>query len=164
MKRTVLLLLLLSVGLNIGLGFALKRQRDETAASPPRAFHEGRYHTDREGRGPGQGRFPKERMERMREMRNRIEPRLMVQREAFRVARQALQDALSQEDADEAEIMARVGDMIAAQGGIDSLVVSNLVKEMRNMSPDDRKEVLRMLDHFGGGFRGRGRGRSPVSP
>lgn len=164
MKRTVLMLLLLSVGLNIGLGFALKRQRDESAASPPVAFHEGRKHADWEGRGPGRGHIPKERMEHMREMRTRIGPELGVQREAFHVARQALHDALSREDADEAEIMARVGDMIAAQGGIDSLVVSHLAREMRTMSLDDRKEILRMLDHFGGGFRGRGRGRPPVSP
>jgi hypothetical protein len=162
MKRVILLLLLVSVGLNIGLGLALKRQKDEIEAMPA-WVHVARAPGDtaRVGIRPGRERPHRGRM---RDMRVRIEPQLAAQREAFDAARRALQAAMSHEEADEAEIMALVGDMIAAQGGIDSLVVSNLVKEMRLMSPAERQEVLHMLDRFGGGFRGRGKGRPPVSP
>ena len=165
MKRAVLLLLLVSVGLNMGLGFALKRQRDEMESAPPWTFREpgsGRF--EQTDRRPGRGRFDVERMGRMRDMRARIEPELEVQRVELLAARQALHEALSREDVEEAEIMARVGDMIAAQGGIDSLVVSGLVRELRQIPVGERDEILRMLDHFSDGFRGRGRGRPPVSP
>ncbi len=167
MKRIILLLLLVSVGLNIGLGFTLKRQRDEMESAPSWAFREpgaARSELGERGPGPGRGRFDKERMGRMRDMRARIEPQLEVQRAEVFAARQALNEALSRDDVDEAEIMARVGDMIAAQGGIDSLIVSGLVNELRQMPAGERDEILRMLDHFSSGFRGRGRGRPPVSP
>lgn len=156
MKRLILLLLLLSVGLNVGLGIALKRQRDELDALPPWAFNDhGPQHPD-----SGDRPFHKGHMCRLREMRKRIEPQLRMRQADLDIARAALKEALGRPEADEEEILARVSAMIAAQGGIDSLLTSNLVSELKQMSPDERREVIRMIDRFGG----RRGSRPPDSP
>jgi len=166
MKRALLLLLLVSLGLNIGLGIALKRSRDSVLDAPRWLSGE---------RGPGFGRpdslpgepgsFGPERMHRMREFRERLSPELDAKRAALGEARTALHEALRRYDLEEGEILALVNDMIKAQGGVDSLIVSNLAREFRHMPPEERERILQRLErHRGGTFARQGRGRRSVSP
>jgi len=161
-----LLLLLVSIGLNIGLGVALKRSRDGALETSRWSYVDRVPGFDRPDslRPGGHGRFGRECLHRMREMHARLSPELNERRRLLHAARAALNEALHRDDVDEDEIMELVGAMIAAQGGIDSLLVSNLVRELQLMPPEDRDEFLRQLDRIGGPFTGRGRGRPPVSP
>ncbi len=164
MKRLILPLLLLSIGLNIGLGITLKRQRSELDRLPPWVFRDRGPEAGRPGGGPHHGGH----MGRLREMRDRIQPEMETRQAAFKAAREALYEALAREPMDEDEILARVGDVITVQGGIDSLMTSNLVEELKGMAPESRREVIRLLDRFDdrrrGRFGGRRGGRPSVSP
>ena len=168
MKRLILLLLLLSVGLNVGLGITLKRQKDELDALPPWVFK------DRDS-----GSKPREAvsmrpayMENLRVMRERIKPQLELREAVVDSTRVALRTALAQSDPDEAVIMRYVSGLIAAQGSIDSLITANLVSELKRMTPEERRAVARMIEGFGsrpprrfGGRHGHRRsGPPPVSP
>ncbi len=153
MKRALLFVLLISVGLNIGLAVSLHRSRE--AAVAPAAHEPGEPRPGRPGR---QGR------DRMYSLHERLSPELGEHRRAVHAAREALREAMSREDVDEDEIMARVGAMVAAQGRIDSLVATNMVQTLREMTPEERREFLNHMPWMRRHLRGRGRGAGPGSP
>ncbi|MBC8423940.1 periplasmic heavy metal sensor [bacterium] len=166
MKRALLFVLLISVGLNIGLAVSYHRSRDEAPQADSRygPGHGPGSHDpadprhDRPDRGDGEGRG------RLKEMHARLEPELAEHRVAVQGARAALREAMSREDVDEDEIMELVGAMVAAQGRIDSLVASNLVRELSDMPPGERQQFLRRMPWMRRQLGGRGRGSGPGSP
>lgn len=159
MKRALLFVLLVSVGLNIGLAVSLHRSREAAHAPYPR-FEPG--HGEPVEARPGRpGRFGRDKMHHLYES---LSPELAEHRRAVHEARLALREAMGREDVDEAEIMARVRDMVAAQGRVDSLVASRLVQTLSELSPEERREVLERMPWMRRGLRGRGRGAGPGSP
>jgi hypothetical protein len=166
MRRALLIVLLISVGLNIGLAVSLHRSRETAVALDPW-----------QGRGPGpglhdpgeirpdpEGRPRRPSLEHLHGMRERIRPELREHRLSVHAARESLRAALSREDADEAEIMELVGAMVAAQGRIDSLVAANMVQTLRELTPEERREVLEHMPWRRHGRGGRGRSGGPGSP
>jgi Spy/CpxP family protein refolding chaperone len=166
MKRILLIVLLVSVGLNIGLAVSLHRSRGDARPLDPwqgRGAGPG-LHDPGETRPGPEGRPGRPSLERLHGMRERIRPELREHRQSVHAARESLRAALSREDVDEAEIMELVGAMVAAQGRIDSLVAVNMVQTLRELTPEERREVLDHMPWRRYGRGGRGRGGGPGSP
>lgn len=148
MKRVLLLVLLLSAGLNIGLGMALHRARGDQreASSRPWMDHgpgmrPGEAPPGESGGhpGPGGGRA------RLEQMRKRLGPEADRLRREAHAARESLRVALSRPAIDEAEVRARMREMSAAQARLDSTVVETMVRELGEMTPEQRAETLRLM-------------------
>lgn len=181
MKRLMVILLLLSVGLNVGLFLRVSGDRDDRpwaedrgprvgpGEGPGDGFGEGRG----EGRGQGRdGRRPgaearyegldltdeqHDRLMALREVRHETAGRRRTEmRELFDTMQDLLlAEALDREAVD--EVRRR---MAVARAEIDSLVAEQLIRELEIMTPEQRARYLERMpwDRFGKGRR-RGTGR-----
>jgi len=150
MKRLLLLLLLVSLGLNAGLGLALRRVRDDAAQAVAACRFRDDPHPGAgmrgEGRRPGEERrFDPERHGRLLKLRERMRPRVDGLRDEVEVARTALREALSSPELDRAAILPLVRAMTAAQARLDSTVAEALVEDLGGMTFEERREFLRLL-------------------
>jgi hypothetical protein len=191
MRRGWLLLLLLSVGLNLGLGYALLSQRtqaEDTVPGPARGSFEralvaqdtARIHemldrhfervADRIG-------LPPELREDLRRTRRAALPRMWQRRQAVDAARRRLHRAFVAEEIRPDSVALCLRELNAAQAGLDSLVSTLMLEEMRKLSPEQRRAYLEHMPlqrpgppgpgprdpgrgrRHGGGPRGRGSDR-----
>ena len=176
MKRIWILILLVSLGLNVGLGARLMKEepRDRRGIHSPRDRGAGRF----------QGRWAdRDSMERREMFARRIDRMANVlglepeQREVFdRVhletgrilmrkrlviseKRDLLHDLVTSEVVDQEGIRRAIAELGREQAVLDSLVAETVLQEMEVLTPDQRARYLEMLS-FGmdgpGGRRGRG--------
>ena len=164
MKRLLILLLLLSVGLNIGLFAALKgeRERVEAAETGPMDWRDGpgrhmppeqRAAFHKEGRRLWQEMPPEDR-ERVRTMRQALDLETAPLREELGSARLALRDAMAAQVLDDALIETLMDRMTATQARLDSTIAHALMEQLRTSTPEERRRFLKMMPWERGG-RGR---------
>lgn len=156
MRRWLWFLLLLSLGLNVGLGLRVSRDPEEH-----RVFRRGRGGEQREGRGHAdrrEGPGNPFSMERFRDLglsdaqRHRLETlldeykgRLAERRKGLRGHRSELRGLLCDPDIDReriAETRRRHGRL---QADLDSLVTEMLLSELEVLTPDQRRRYLERM-------------------
>ena len=178
MRRGWLLLLLLSVGLNLGLGYAMlsrRAQSDEAGSRPAwRRFEQAfvaqdtaRIHEmmDRHwGRVADRIGLPPELREDLRRTRREALPRMWQRRQAVDAARQRLHQAFIADALEPDSVAPRLRDLNAAQASLDSLVSMLMLEELRKLDPEQRRAYLEHMPLQrpgppGPGPRDPGRGR-----
>jgi hypothetical protein len=156
MKRGWLLLLLLSVGLNIGLGYAVlsRRTAEEEAGTVPawrerppafatedtaafRRFMESRF-----SRLARRLDLSPEVKEELWQSRLAVGPHIMAQQRAVREARQRLHAAFSADPAAPDSVSLRLRELGRAQAALDYLVSASLLHEMMLLPPEQRRLYL----------------------
>ncbi|MBT3317498.1 hypothetical protein HN388_05890 [bacterium] len=136
MKLALLLLLMLSIGFNIG--FVMKSDQPQ----------EIEMSCDT----PGAENFCKENMN---SMCGDMMPKMRSGRKNVMQARMALREAIRNPELTEGQLLERVSQVAIAQGQLDSLAATSLFEILKAASPEEREEVLRCLP-FGPQSRHRG--------
>jgi len=172
MKKVWVLVLLISLGLNLGLAMRLLRADDRLPAEAPRSLGQ------EEGRGIGRwagrdstarGRMFDRRLEHLagildlrpvqRETFIRVQREtgrlLMAQRVAIGQKREALFDLISAPDIDREQVQRALAELGEGQAVLDSLVAETMIQEMEVLDPGQRARYLQMMardrNHLGGG-------------
>jgi len=177
MKRLLVLVLLVSLGLNVGLAWRLRH------AGPPErpAWHD---RGNRTVPAPGDSQAWRERMDRrfarlserldldpeqqtaFREHRAHVEADVRDHLATLEQARADLRNEAERQPPDPAAVSAALAAVSRAEARMDSLVAVNLKAELELLRPDQQSRLLRMLpfERLGrhGGF-GRGRGNGDGS-
>ncbi|MCP4801111.1 MAG: hypothetical protein GY893_14310 [bacterium] len=136
MKLALLLLLMLSIGFNIG--FIMKSdQPNEIELSCDT---------------PGNANFCKEDMN---SMCSDMMPKMRGGRKKVMQARMALREAIRNPELTEEQLLERVSQVAIAQGQLDSLAATSLFEILKAANPEEREEILRCLP-FGSQSRHRG--------
>jgi Spy/CpxP family protein refolding chaperone len=179
MKRLWLLILLVSVGLNLGLAWQMWKEGDGTKGLHAR--HEGRWSKNQERHWPAKGdsaawhRMGHERMDRVssrleldqeqaeafRESHAETIHRLGDKRALVRESRDELRALMAEGVIDSTAVRATLHELGRRQAVLDSLVAESFMAELSVLDPEQRAHYLQMMP-FGGspGFEGRpGRGR-----
>ncbi len=181
MKRLLVLVLLISLGLNVGLAWRLRQ-----AGPPERSAW--RDHGSRTVPAPGDTQAWRERMDRrfthlserlgldpeqqaaFRSHRARVEADVRDRLTTLEQARVELRNEAERQPPDPAAVSAALAAVSRAEAAMDSLVAVNLKAELELLRPDQQSRLLSMLpfERLGrhGGFRpgpgdgdGSGRGR-----
>lgn len=165
MSRLLRLVLLVSLGLNLGLGWAALRGRDGDAARPGRegstAAAFGRNWRERPApddtaawrrmmhhrieRLEGMLDLDPDQAEQLRLMQAANGPLMRQKREGVEAARQAVRASANGGDFDEARVRAALRDLRLAQAGLDSLAQEFLMQEFSVLDPGQRARYLEML-------------------
>jgi Spy/CpxP family protein refolding chaperone len=181
MKRAWMLILLVSLGLNLGLGLHLWREsRDEPrSARGTRLEHRGPGRHDWPARGDTAGwrRVGQQRLERMtdrlgldpeqarvlRENQARSVRRIAELREGVAPARDRVRNLLLADAVDTLAVREALSEVGRRQADLDSVVAETILHDLAVLEPDQRARYLRLLpfdDRPGpGSGRHRGRGR-----
>ena len=174
MKKAWVLVLLISLGLNVGLGLRLLNSGPPAGEKPisgreePSHRSHGRWaHRDSADRhrmfdlrmerlADYLGLTPDQRMvfEKVHEETGRL---LMRKRELIAERRDLLRDLVSREVVDHDQIRAAIAELGQQQAVLDSLVAETLLQEMTVLEPAQREKYLERLSLDGAG-RGRSRG------
>lgn len=175
MKKVWMLVLLISLGLNLGFGLRMWKDRGEggerrqrTHGERPHSF-QGRW-ADRDS--VSRRHMFDRRMERMadtlgldpdqREVFRRVHAEtgrlLMRKRMVITQKRDLLQDLVTSEVVDQERIRAAIAELGQEQAVLDSLVAETVLQEMAVLTPDQRAGYLEMLSFEKPGY-GRARGR-----
>jgi Spy/CpxP family protein refolding chaperone len=169
MKRGWLLLLILSLGLNVGLllrpllGGPPPPPRFADAPGDPGGARQDHPRWDglaerRLERLAGQlGLDPAQHARLAAIRRAGLEP-MAGRRDAVRRARRALLEAYRTDPADTVAVRARLADLGAAQARVDSLVAAVMLREIAILTPAQRGAYLEALPWEGERSRGAGRG------
>jgi Spy/CpxP family protein refolding chaperone len=178
MKRGWLLLLLLSVGLNIGLGYAVLsgRASGEGSGTRPSRYARNRpyaledsadFQRTMERRfdhlARRLGLSPEVRQE-LWQSRRATAPHIMAQQRAVREARRRLHEAFSASPAEPDSVRQLLHELGRAQAALDSLVSASLLHDLKLLPPEKRQRYLDLMpwDHHGPREHGRGGpGRGP---
>ncbi len=177
MKKGWLIVLLLSVGLNLGLGYRLWRGARQAApsvsATPADEAHPRFAHGRRDSL------WQRDRMEgRLRHMIRALDLRPdqiaamrrvqrgngeAIRRQGWAVGemRRQLSSLLAHPGADSQQVRNLMHEMGRRQAGLDSLVTETIMREMEILDPAQREAYLRMLPLGRGRFGGPGRGPGP---
>ncbi|MHB8079919.1 MAG: Spy/CpxP family protein refolding chaperone [Candidatus Krumholzibacteriia bacterium] len=169
MKRGWLLLLILSLGLNLGLLFrpllgppssrpplaCLAGEPDTVPPGRPHGEHFAERRLDRLVRQLGLDPAQRERLAAIR--RTGLEP-MMGRREAVHRARLALLAAYRSDPTDTVAVRTRLAALGAAQARVDSLVAAVMLRELAVLTPAQREAYLEALPWEGEHARGAGRG------
>lgn len=140
MKTALLVLLMLSVGFNIGFIFKADKpdQMDMSCGSPDSE----NYCKDN-----------------MNALCSEMMPAMQEGRKQVMQARMALREAISNSELTESQLLEKVSEVAAAQGRLDTLAAKSLYKIMKAATPEEREEVLRCMPfgpkHKDGGPRHR---------
>ncbi len=165
MRRGWLLLLLLSVGLNIGLGYAVLSRRasgEGTGTFPARYVRDRTYAPEDTAafRHVMQRRFshvarrlglsPEVRQE-LWQSRLATAPHIMAQQRAVREARRRLHEAFSADPVEPDSVRLRLHELGNAQAALDSLVSASLLHDLKLLPPEQRQQYLDLMpwDHHG---------------
>ncbi len=153
MKRLLVLLLVASLGLNVGLLWQRHRLSQPTPweGSMPLCDRPGTAPLPRPGMFPGPPGDPGSWV-------REVAPRVHEQRLQVRRARLALRRALARPELDEGEIGRCLGALAAAQQRLDSLVAFSLVERLRPLPPEERRRWLDRLPWGSPPGRGHRRG------
>lgn len=177
MKKGWLLILLVSLGLNLGLGLRQWQIRQEVSVRSGEQRHDRMEHPDRPAHAlPDSGRwgdFARQRLQRMaerldlspgqvalladaQETRGRL---LHENRRQVESLRSSLHALMQVEPVDEDRVRSAIADLSRRQASLDSLAAEALLQEMQILEPDQRIRYLRMLPLQGrplgpGGRRG----------
>ena len=178
MKKGWLLVLLVSLGLNLGLGLRQWQIRQEAPARPGDQKHHRMENSGRPAHAfPDSGRwgdFARQRLQRMaerldlspeqitlladaQETRGRL---LHENRRQVENLRRSLHGLMQVEPVDEARVRAAIADLSRRQASLDSLAAEALLQEMQILEPNQRIRYLRMLP-LQGGAMGPGGRRGP---
>lgn len=141
MKLALLLLLMLSIGFNIG--FVLKSDQPQ----------EIEMSCDT----PGSENFCKDNMN---SMCSNMMPKMRAGRKSVMQARMALREAIRNPELTEEQLLEKVSQVAIAQGQLDSLAATSLFEILKAANPEEREEVLRCLP-FGQGPHKGGPGSRP---
>jgi Spy/CpxP family protein refolding chaperone len=161
MKSGWILLLLLSAGLNLGLGYALLTQDTSDWDAPP-ARQTGGWDPGARWADHDSATWAEMARHRFRRLADRLdlseeqqEPFRRIKRETFPRIRQGRQEVRRQRglfhtaclaaEVDPDEIMKRARQLSAAQARLDSLVTSALLAELVLLEPEQRRRYLQMM-------------------
>ncbi len=184
MKKILILVLLLSVGLNIGFGLRFLRDDEGNNRGKPGWGARGGLDSGRHG-GPGHrggdrdGTFWRGVMERRLDQvadqlgladeqaesfkmaHKAAAEKFLAQRILVKEARGRLMAAVSQEDYDTAALRPLIADVGRQQAKLDSMVTETMLQEMEILNEDQRRLYLNILplNRFGG--RSSGQGHQP---
>ncbi len=126
MKLALLLLLMLSVGFNIG--FVMKSdQPQEIAVSCDT---------------PDPEKFCKENMG---SMCSDMMPKMREGRKNIMQARMDLREAIRNPELTEEQLLEKVSQVATAQGQLDSLAATSLYEILKSANPEEREEILRCM-------------------
>jgi Spy/CpxP family protein refolding chaperone len=153
MRRLLVPILLVSIGLNLGLLY--HQWRSPGDAAKPRASREFR---DRERREIEPDRLIDHRMrqmvrtlelagdqeDRMRHVLERFVPEIVERRRTLTTAHRGLREELAQPDVDVERFRARVHELNEAQSSIDSLVAEAMLEETAVLEPGQRSRYLEL--------------------
>lgn len=175
MRRLLVLVLLVSLGLNAGLAWRLWQAAPEPQR--PGSVREGRFRP-----APGDTQAWRERMDRrferlsdkldldpqqqaaFRSHRERVEAEVRAHSRKVETARDALRQEARREPPQPAAVSAALAAVGRAEASLDSLVAANLQAELELLRPEQQTQFLRMLpfDRLGPrGGRGHGRQDGP---
>ncbi|MCP4799729.1 MAG: hypothetical protein GY893_07225 [bacterium] len=126
MKLALLLLLMLSIGFNIG--FILKSDQPKEIEIPCDI--------------PESENFCKEDMDSMCGERM---PKMRSGRKNVMQARMALRDAIRNPELTEEQLLEKVSQVATAQGQLDSLAAISLFEILNAANPEEREEILRCM-------------------
>lgn len=173
MKRVLLLILFVSLGLNVGLGLTLWTERGHDRHPP----FEKRWDRERPEGGPGRDRdFGPEMLERKirfmtkrlalddqqrqeyRQIQEAASSAFVAQILRVREARQRLREQVQRPNSDELRV--RIAEVGHEQTCLDSLVTEVMFQEMKLLNNDQRARYLELLpqSRFDGRFGGRSQG------
>lgn len=175
MKKIWVLVLLISLGLNVGLGLRLLNSGPPAGGGYVRGRGESTHRS--QGRWAHRDSADRHRMfnlrmerladfldlnpdqrvvfEKVHEETGRL---LMRKRELIAERRELLRELVSREVVDQDQIRASIAQLGQQQAVLDSLVAETLLQEMAVLEPAQREQYLEMLSLDGAG-RGRSRGR-----
>lgn len=186
MKRAGWLILLISLGLNLGLGYRLLQGDRGPGLPPPEQFEPDREMgpgpgPDRPGRLGRGGEPDSTRWQRMMEGRlNRIAERLQLtpdqvedfratqerstagmaaQRRQVAAARLHLHQVIARGDAPADEVRQAIREVGRQQAAMDSLITETILLEMESLDPDQRALYLETLPGLPGASSGLRSGR-----
>lgn len=162
MRYLLWILLLISLGLNVGL---LVRSQDAPEGKPWR--HDLVPPEGGHGPGPGFGgdgrRFTgldltETQHDRLMEMRGRWREDLGPLRAEMRSGFEEMRDLLREEDIDRERVAGARRRLAAIRAEVDSLVADHLLEELELLTPEQRERYLERMpwNRMGGGGRGRG--------
>lgn len=150
MKRLLILLLMLSLGLNLGMLIKLNRS---TEVQPLR----GMVNMDHSGRMKRMGEVldlsPKQ-LKVLDQVHVDMQDDFENSRNQMQILRMELHDALRADTLDLDEVRALTAKMAQARGRLDSLITERLIVELPSLTPEQRLEYMRRMPGSG---RGRGR-------
>jgi Spy/CpxP family protein refolding chaperone len=175
MKRAWVLILLVSLGLNLGLAWRFYHQgRADTGRSErfARGSQHGRMHSAHDD-SAGWHRLHDRRIERITHSLGltpaQVEGFRRAQRETGRLLRERsglvrstrlqLLALAATEPLDEDGVRRAMAELSRQQAKLDSLVAETMLEEMHNLDPEQRTLYLKMLPLEPGGAAGRGTGR-----
>lgn len=167
MKRGWLLVLLVSLGLNLGLGYRLWQSGRQEPPAPHPLAHHGPQPGPGEPDGPDAerwGDFARLRLQRMAErldLRPDQVDRLAEAQEArggllherrmkVEEARRSLHAMMQADPVDEAAVRAVIADLGRRQAAMDSLAAEAMLQELKILDPGQRERYLRLLPLQGG--------------
>lgn len=174
MKKAWLLVLLVSVGLNLGLGVRLMQVPTEQARNPDQnrsQRHAPRWERPAPGDTTAWHRFMGRRLSHLAERLNlrpdqvehfqQAEQARYSQLGEFRrrllVARTQLRDLLAAPEIDRAAVRVAIAELGRAQAAMDSLATETVLGELEVLDPEQRVLYLDFLPDGGGRRGGRGR-------
>lgn len=175
MRRGWWLLLLLSVGLNLGLVWTIRQQAGTAPGQREREFGSPRGAGAADSTAWAELAERRHRMlvehlglapDRAREL-DRVHadwmPRIHTWRREVERRRLALGEAYREPGLPDSLVWDRLDRLSRAQAGLDSVVTSALLAELRVLTPEERDRYLRLMPwerrHGGGRDHGPGRGR-----
>ncbi|NCQ34741.1 periplasmic heavy metal sensor [bacterium] len=178
-KYGLIILLLLSVGLNLGLGYRLRRGTAEVKEQTPVSL-EGQHREF--PRGEPDSLWQRGMMDRrLRHMTEALNLRPQQVRALQDIQRQSggtvrgrgrdlfemrrrMRELLMTPQPDPDQVRSVIQAMGRRQAQLDSLVTETIMQEMAVLDPDQREAYLEMLPMGGGRFGGRSRGPGPRKP
>lgn len=167
MRRGWLLLFLLSIGLNLGLGYAVLERRGQPVKES-REFSDRRSRRQGPGRSRGaeDARFMERRLNRLvryleldaaqerefRQAHDSMRPLIDSSRRSVQQARAQLWAAYREPAAQPDSVRRRVRALASAQGRLDSVINETLLRELTVLDPEQRQRYLTSLswDHASG--------------
>lgn len=155
MKRVILLLLLLSLGLNVGM-IVKFRQRESTP------WPEGKMNMDHAGRMRRMGevlQLSPDQLSAMDRVHREMDEEFQGSRQQMYEMRQHLQETLLAEDLDLDLIRQLTARMAQSRGRLDSLITERLIRELPALTPEQRLEYMHRMPG-----EGRRHGRGPGKP
>ncbi|MFH1842465.1 MAG: periplasmic heavy metal sensor [bacterium] len=161
MKRGWLVILLLSVGMNLGLGYSVIMRNITPESDPaahrfpetPRDMHPAdqdsaslvRMVQERFGHVADRLELTPEQRSTFQQLKLAAVPFIRTNRQQVIRARQLLHAACTAETVSPESVRAYVSQLAHAQGRLDSLVTETLLQEMMLLSPEQRERYLEMM-------------------
>lgn len=170
MRRGWLVLLLVSLGLNIGLALAITSLRTghrplaflgagELPPPPPPEAEMDSLVQQRLHRITARLDLSPEQDARFRAARQAALPEILARRSEVRRLRTALHDAYGAQQVERNQVQALVARLALAQGRLDSTVAAAFLDELAVLTPAQREIYLGLMPWGHGPGHGRGRGR-----